>query len=247
MANEPIVNQPNLYVDKFNIARASNTTLTVTSGACRDDSNVYDIVVSSTLTLDMAVEGANGLDTGSIGATKLYYIYAIMDVSGFNDPAVMASLSTSPVMPYGYGAKRIIGYMMTDGSSHFLAGYWSGNHTERMWTYDVPRATSVTAGTSATYTNIDLSNLVPPTNQLPVNFQINWTANAAADTFNMQGYASTGDAILVIAPVAGATAHTVVNGLKVLAQLNSGAPEVSYKVSAVGGVAINVQSFQVSL
>lgn len=251
MANEQIVNAPNLYLNNMQIsnnATTPNTKIDVAAGQCRDDSNNYDITIASALTLNMGVVGANGIDTGAIGASKIYYIYAISDIAGYNDPAVLASLSTSPVMPYGYGAKRCIGYMMSDSSSHFLPGYWAGNYNDRIWMYDAPRATSVTAGTSATYAAIDLSNLVPlDYAQLPVYFQIDWTANGAGDTFNMQPVNATGDAILVIAPVAGGTAHTVVNDLMVYAQIKTAKPEVNYKVSAVGGVAINVQGFRVSL
>jgi hypothetical protein len=70
----------------------------------------------------------------------------------------------------------------------------------------------------------------------------NFTANAAADIENLQGYNSTGDAVTIIAPVAGATAHTTSQNT-VLAQLNSGAPSIKYKVSA-GSLVLDVCSYQ---
>jgi hypothetical protein len=257
----PIVNQPFYYINEMQIknnATTPNTKFDIGAGICRDSTNTYDInlgnfngqnnsgTANSSTTVNAAVNGLNGLDTGSLGASKLYYVYVVADAVNGNATGVMCSLASvasgGPLLPFGYNIFRLIGYMFTDGSSHFLLGYNSGNGNARRFTYDAYRATSVTAGTSATYAAIDLSALVPPVNQLPVRFEINWTANAAADVFNMQGANATGDQWTVIAPVAGATAHTVAFG-DVLAQLVTGAPKVNYKVSAVGGVAINVASF----
>lgn len=253
---------PFLYINGISVsnnATTPNTKLDVSAGICRDSTDVFymnlgnyngflngSITANSATTIDTGVTGANGLDTGVLLASKLYYIYVIGDPIGANATACIASLvapSTGPLMPTGYSIFRHVGYAATDGSVHFLLAYSSGNNNARTFLYDAPHATSVTAGTSATYAAIDLTTMVPALNNTPVFFQINWTANAAADTFNMQGVNQTGDAILVIAPVAGATAHTVVNDLMVMAQLTSGAPKVNYKVSAVGGVAVNVQGF----
>lgn len=243
--SEPIVNQPNLYCDNLQIARASNTTLTIAAGACRDATNVYDIVVPSALTLNMANNGANGLDTGAIAASTMYNIFVIMDITGFLSPACLASTSLNPVMPFGYGAKRLIGYIATDGSSHFQVGYWFGNHNERLFMYDAPIATPITAGNSAAYAAVDMSNIVPAVANLPVLVQTNYTANAAADVLKMQPVNGTGDAVTIIAQVAGATAH-LVNVNEVMAQLATGKPEINYKVSA-GTVAIDVAGYRYSI
>lgn len=254
----PIVNQPFLYINELKIsndATTPNTKLDVSAGICRDSTNTYDINLgnfngqnnsgsaNANTIINAAVNGVNGLDTGALGASSLYAVYVVGDAVSGNATCAMLSLNQSqPLLPFGYNVFRKIGYVVTDGSSHLVAGYWSGNNNSRQFTYDAPIATSVTAGTSATYAAIDLTALVPPVDQLPVHFKANWTANAAADVFNMQGANSTGDAWTVIAPVAGATAHTVAFG-QVLAQLVSGAPKVNYKVSAVGGVAINVAGY----
>jgi hypothetical protein len=71
------------------------------------------------------------------------------------------------------------------------------------------------------------------------------TQLTAADVLNMQGVNATGDAIKVIAPVAGATAHTFGYAL-VNAQLSSSLPKINYKVSA-GTVALNVAGFTVAV
>lgn len=244
MANEQIVNAPNLYLDGMQVARASNTTLTVQAGDCRDATNNYDISIASALTLDMAAVGANGIDTGAIGATKLYYIYAIMDISGFNDPAVMASLSTTPVMPYGYGAKRLIGHMYSSAGSVFLAGYWYGDRNQRMWKYDAPRATAVTAGAATSYTAISLANFVPPAENLPVMIAYAFTPGAAARVLNLTPGNATGDAVTITGQVG---AVVISGNAEVMSKVTTAVPEVDYKVSNAGdAVAINVAGYSYS-
>jgi hypothetical protein len=253
---------PFLYINEIKVsndATTPNTKVDVSAGMCRDSSDVFymnlgnfngflngSISPNSATVIDATINGVNGLDTGSLAASKVYLVYVIGDPINANPTACILSLalpSVGPLMPTGYSIYRHVGYIMTDGSSHFLLGYNSGNSNARTFLYDAPHATSVTAGTSATYAPINLSTMVPSVNNIPVFFQVNWTANAAADTFNMQGGNQTGDAILLIAGVAGGTAHTVVNDLMVMSQLVTAVPTVNYKVSAVGGVAINVQGF----
>lgn len=250
-----------LYINEMKIsnnATTPNTKFDVSAGICRDSTDTFDInlgnfnnfqngqAANSVTTVDTGVTGINGLDTGVLVASKVYYVYAVSDPVSANATGVMASLalpSVGPLMPFGYSAFRLIGYMVTDGSVHFLKCYNSGNQNARIFTYDAPQATSVTAGTSATYAAINLVTLVPANaDNLPVLFKADWTANAAANTFNMQGGNATGDEWTMIAPVAGGTAHTVGFG-QVLSQLVAAVPTSNYKVSAVGGVAINVVGF----
>lgn len=248
MSSVPIVNLPFLYINDLKItndATTPNTKLNVSTGQCRDSTNVYDMVNDASITINAAVNGLNGLDTGSITAAKVYYVHLVSDpVTGLETGAMISLSRTAPLMPFGYSAFRWIGCITTAaGGATFVLGYWSGNNNARRFTYDAPIATSVTAGTSATYAAIVLTTLVPAIADLPVLFKADWTANAAADTFNMHGGNSTGDQWTMIAPVAGGTAHTVGFGT-VLSQLVVGVPTSSYKVSAVGGVAINVAAYE---
>ncbi len=244
----PVENLPFLYVNGMivsNDATTPNTILDLSAGQCRDSNDVMDITISTALTINSGVVGANGIDAGVLLASKVYAVYAIGDSTNKKTPAGIMTLASNsaPLMPLHYDSYRLIGYAVTDSSVHFLKAYISGiNSNGRKFVFDAPQATSVTAGTSATYAAIDLSTLVAPLNNMPVMFYINWTANAAADVFAMQPVNATGDAFTLIAPVAGATAHTTAFPT-VLAQITTAKPEVNYKVSAVGGVAIDVASF----
>lgn len=255
---EPIVNQPNLYVNGLmisNDATAPDTVLNISAGICRDSNNEIDINLGNYLNLsgigsanastsvNTDVVGFNGIDTGVLQASKVYYVFVIADSSNKNLPGALVSLSaTAPVLPFGYDSIRLIGYMVTDSSADFLLCINSGNGNARLFTYDVPIATAVTAGNSATYADVALGTFVPAVANLPVLIECDWTANAAADTLALHARNATGDTVKYIAPVAGATAHTLVRDY-VQAQLDSGLPEIQYKVSA-GTVAINVAGFQ---
>jgi hypothetical protein len=246
MVNIPIVNAPYLDVDGLQIAIASTTTATVQAGRARNSSNENDIIMSVAATLNAANNGINGLDTGSLAATSFYSLYVVGDSTENNDPGVVISLSASaPLLPVGYDMYRKIGYLRTDGSSHFLAGYWSGSANERTFVYDVPLATAVTAGNSATYAAVTLTGMVPAVQNVLAKIETNWTANAAGDTLALQPFSAVGDTVKYIAPVAGASAHTLVREY-VQAQLDSGAPKINYKVSA-GTVAINVAGYQYTI
>lgn len=244
--NLPVVNAPYLDVYGLEIAIASTTTATVQSGRARNSSNENDITLDAAVTLNAAANGINGLDTGSLANATLYSLYAVGDSSFNNDPGVVLSASASqPLLPVGYDMYRKIGYLRTDGSAHFLAGYWSGSRNERTFTYDVPLATAITAGSSATYAAVTLTTFVPSVDNVLVNLEINWTANAAGDTLALQPFNAVGDTAKYIAGVAGASAHTLVREY-LLAQLGSSVPKMNYKVSA-GTVALNVAGYKYSI
>ncbi len=243
----PIVNLPFLYINNLLITNDSSNpdeVINIGVGQCRDSTNTYDMVNSASISVDNTASGLNGLDTGSVAASTLYYVHLVTDpVSGNTAGGLLSLSATAPTMPFGYSAFRMIGFAVTDSSSDFLLMQNAGNNNARVFTYDVPQATSVTAGNSASYAAITLTTLVPANYaQLPVLVECNWTANAAADTLALQGVNATGDTVKYIAPVAGATAHTLVRDY-VNAEIASSVPKINYKVSA-GTVAVNVAGFQ---
>lgn len=251
------------YIYKYglvvsNDATTPNTKLDISAGQCRDSSNQIDmgiganfivpfqgIAITAPLILNAAVNGANGLDTGSLAASTMYAVYIIGDSRNIKPTASILSLATNtaPLLPFGYDSYRIISYWATDGSSHFLLGYYTVNGGMLIFKYDAPQATAVTTGNATSYTAVDLSALVPNINNTLANIQYNFNANAAADTLKLQGANSTGDAITVIAQVAGSTAH-IEGYVSVDAQLVSGVPKINYKVSSGSdAVALNVAGF----
>lgn len=261
----PIVNLPFLYINDMRVSNNTttpNTKIDVAAGICRDQNNIYDInlgdylglnasgTANSVTTINAAVSGINGIDTGSFAASKVYYVYVVADPVSGNATGCMISLAapaTGPLMPFGYSIYRHIGFAVSDSSVHFLLFYQSGNNNARIFTYDAPQATAVTAGNATSYTAVDLSALVPtPSSALtsrnvPVNISYSFTPGAASRTLKMQPVLATGDAVTIT----GQVTSVIVSGIaQVLAQLASAKSEINYKVANSGdAVALNVAGF----
>ncbi len=259
---DPIVNQPFLYINGLllsNNATTPNTKLDVAAGICRDSNNIVDInlgnylnqgnaavTANSATTINFAVNGANGLDSGSFAASTFYYVYAIADSSGKHQPAAIASLSASaPTLPFGYDSIRVIGACKSDGSTHLLAYYTSGSSADRYFQWDAPIAVTVTdSGTSASYSAMDLSTGVPASRYGKVSVKYKWTNNAAADALNFTPSGATGDFETVLGVAAGVAQEDnfVIKPLTV-----TSVPKMSYKTSAGTLNNVWVQAFEMQL
>lgn len=174
----PIAQASTLYATNLNISVASNTTLTIAPGQARDNSNKVDIVLGNFLqtnqantTLNAAVNGANGLDTGSLANNTWYAVFVMTSSTNKAVPATLLSTSaTAPVLPIEYDAFRRIGWVLTDGSAHFLAVDIYGNSNERVYKWDAV-ITELSAAGNTSYTDVNMASSVPPTSNL---VEINW-------------------------------------------------------------------------
>jgi hypothetical protein len=229
-----------------NNATTPNTQLDVGAGTILDSTGTFQIGLDETVTINAANTGLNGIDTGVLQASKVYAVYVVCDPVSLQPSGAMISLSlTQPYLPEGYGFFALVGYVTTDSSSHFLKGYWTaGNSTTRTFVYDAP-IIALNGGTQTSYTGVALTTFVPAVNNTQVSMYMLFAANAAGDTANLQCYNGTGDQVSLIAPVATGVANTteIVN---VLAQLNSGAPSIKYKVAA-GALSLYVCGYSYGL
>ncbi|GKS62455.1 hypothetical protein YTPLAS21_19130 [Candidatus Nitrosocosmicus sp.] len=166
--NRPVVNAGLLYLNGLNISNNATTPdekIDVAVGAARDSGNVNDIVLSEALTINCAVVGANGIDTGALGNSLLYHVYIIGDSTLNQDVAGLVSLASnsSPSLPFGYDMYRRIGTVRTDGTADLLVFDQRGYGQEKIMWYQASIATDITAGSSATFAAVDLSGSVPST------------------------------------------------------------------------------------
>jgi hypothetical protein len=235
------------YINGFglsNDATTPNSILDIAAGSCMDSTGTFQLSSNVVIKVNSAVNGLNGLDTGTVAASTVYPVYLVWDPVSFQPTGAMISLSyTQPLMPFGYNSFLLIGYVVTDSSSHFLKGYWTaGNGTMRSFFYDAPQATAVTAGAATTYTAVDLTKWVPNLNNTPIWIASAFTPGAASRTLKMQPVNATGDAIIITGQV---TSVVVTSNSFLLAQVASAKPEINYVVSNAGdAAALNVAGYQ---
>jgi hypothetical protein len=260
--NEQIINQPALYINGLqlsNDATTPNTKLDVAAGVCRDSTNTVDINVGNYLganpnlsantatVINTAVVGANGIDTGTLAASTIYYVFAIADVTNnpLRPPACIISTSATPLLPTGYGYYRRIGWAATDGSTHFAVFYQDGNGSVRNYWIDVP-VKVLNAGTSTSFAAVDLTSGYMPPIATNVFLQSDFTPNTAGDAaaFRPTGSAST-NGMLQVTGVVSAKVQSVEIELPCL--LASSLPKVDYKVAASGSLSLWVVGFQDNL
>lgn len=146
---------PRGQIDGFllsNNGSDANNDIDVAAGACRDDGNAANIVLTSSLTkrLDAAWEaGTNqgGLDAGSEANATWYHVFAIRNPSTLAVDALFSASAASPTMPSGYTQKRRLGAVRNDGSGNLLAFVQRG---DEFWWKDPPLDVDTTnSGTGA--------------------------------------------------------------------------------------------------
>jgi hypothetical protein len=141
--------------------------------------------VSLSETLDIAASGANGLDTGSEGASRWYHIWAIGKADGTLD-ALLSESATAPTLPGGYVYAGYLGAVYNNGSSNFVPFFQRGNVVVRE-TFN-----ALTNGTQTTFTSIDLSTAVPPTATEAMLGILTLTSSGTADVSTNVAPAGTG-------------------------------------------------------
>lgn len=262
--NDAIYSLPHLYISGLSIAPASTTLLSVAPGAARDSNNILDMVVGLQnyfgndnpalqiqnyqpgLLINSAVNGVNGLDTGTIAASTQYAVYLIGDSRLYNNTAAVLSLTSNypgPLMPAGYDSYRLIGFIETDGSSHFVyATHKPQNIAGLLQYYNSPAISVLTGGNATTFTAIDLTtNSAVPTTTLPnviVGLLVTFTPAAAGDVvqFRPTGSSATGNLPTIVGVSAGiAQSQYIV----MIAGVGSSKPEIDYLVTS-GSDAVNV-------
>lgn len=226
-----------------NNATTPNTKLDIAIGTTMDSTGTFQLSLDTAVTINAATTGLNGLDTGTFAASTVYRVFLVCDPVTLSTAGAMISASSTPTLPTGYSAYALIGHATTDSSVHFLKGYWStGNARPRLFMYDAPQATAITAGAATSYTAIDLSALVPAVDNLPVWISSAFTPGAASRTLKLQPTGATGDAVTITGQV---TSVVVSSNSFLFAKLSSSLPKVSYIVSNAGdAAAINVAGYQ---
>jgi hypothetical protein len=226
--NDPIYSLPHLYISGLNISIASTTILALSPGAARDSNNNIDMEVGYTnlegnnvpavqfqnyqppILINSAVNGANGLDAGSLAASTQYAIYLIGDSRNYNPTAGILTLTSNvyPLLPFGYDSLRLIGFIETDGSEHFVYATHEPQSMSGAIAYFLQPAVSVlSGGTSTTFAGVDLNSAVP-SGTLPnviVELLVTFIPAAVGDTvqFRPTGSSATTGLVTIVGLAAG--------------------------------------------
>src|SRR5580658_10166225 len=62
-----------------NDATTPNTLLDIGPGSCLDSTGTFQLNSNSTIVINAAVNGLNGLDTGTFAASTVYAVYVVWD------------------------------------------------------------------------------------------------------------------------------------------------------------------------
>lgn len=228
----------------LNLNYATASTITFTPGNVLDSKGQNYINIISSGVLNTALTGVlNGLDTGTVAASSLYYVYAVgcsLNHSA-NPTGLIASLSaTSPVMPpqayntQAYDMARLVGFFFTDGSSNIIKFKQYGNGSNRTIYLDAMQVV-LSAGTATSLTAIDLTGHVPPVEGIIAGLQVNYTPATAGDTVSIAPGVST--ATLLPNVVGQVAAHANSGSIEQVVNLVTGAPHLQYINSAGSGSA----------
>jgi hypothetical protein len=139
-------------------------------------------------------------------------------------------------MPSGYDSYRLIGFIQTDGSSHFVYATHKPQNIAGLLTYfNSPALQVLSGGNATTFTAMDLTtNAAVPTTTLPnviVTLLVVFTPAAANDIvqFRPTGSTATGN-LPTITGIAAGFAQT--QYIQVIAGVGSSKPEIDYLVTS---------------
>lgn len=170
----------------------SASTIEIAAGTARATDNFADIEVQDTLSVDLTVSGAGGLDTGAEAADTTYFIWILGDSTGTNQPVAVASLSSfQPTLPAGYDLQRRVGAIRNNAGSNIIKFNQRGDGRTRTIWYDddLANLNVLTGGSAIAFTNVPLTSFVPSTSRnvhLLAGFLAPAVTGAATDSLQLR-------------------------------------------------------------
>ena len=183
--------QPFQFINNLGIANdpyTPNNLINIYFGNTLDSN--YNYALSQDLTVmfvDTSIIGIGGLDIGPLLANKVYGVYVAWDPVGKNP--VSAFISSSyyhPLVPYGYDAVKLIGYVATDGSKNIIPGKWTpyGSSAYRNFIY-TPKLAVITNGTANIQTDVNLISYIPNIGGQIVSLQFSFTSSTPGNALTI--------------------------------------------------------------
>ena len=155
-----------VFQDKQNLIVKNNAV----SPLSKMDINVDYLQVQTSsltnidLTVDITVNGINGLDTGDEAIDTWYSIWVIYDYINDLTKGLLSKSLDSPTLPAGYTKKRRVGWIRNNADGNFMLIYQYGS----WWIYDTWTILFYTADPVKTpnWGDVDCSDYAPPTTRL---------------------------------------------------------------------------------
>ena len=150
------------YISGYKAIWTTNNQVTIEPGKAGDASNILYIILSTNLTIDIAVSGTNGLDAGSETSNQWYAVYICSDGT-----TVFGLLSTNETTPTGPLFYRRVGYVMNNSNSDFMkfVQHWKGRTRRYKWDEAPSEIRPLLNGNATSYTDVDLSPYMPPSSR----------------------------------------------------------------------------------
>lgn len=161
---------PTNFIEGIVVSDNISSRKRLSIGSCRDSTDVFDIIqANGSLDIDIKSNGAGALDTGTEAADTWYAIYVIADTAEVNVVESLFSLSaTAPTLPSGYDVFRRVGWARNNTASDFYEydTFSTGRERFYLWNEEAGVTELLTNGAAVVWTNVDISELVPPTSQV---------------------------------------------------------------------------------
>jgi hypothetical protein len=153
---------------------ASQLVVTCDAAILWNTSNGAVTVTSVNVTINSAVNGANGLDTGALAANTWYYVWLIFNPQTLAVAGLISLSSTTPTMPAGFTFKQRVGAIRAGAGPAFLNMMQRGRRAQYMvGTFGgnalaaAPNIANGTAGTFSStapvWASVSVVNFVPAT------------------------------------------------------------------------------------
>lgn len=201
----------NLVVKNNTTTPASKVDVTADEIVLKNASGAPLLATAVSLTADITVNGANGLDTGAAASNTWYYLWAISN--GTTTALLLSTSSTAPTMPGGYAYKALISAVYrTTAFRNFIQ---NGSYIQAAEQWQ-----TLSGGTATAITSVSVAAFVPPIHK-QITLNVGHSTPAAIGQQNGNIYSGNASSKLMgsVCPYSAGSAQTDYNTITFLPEV----------------------------